>query len=190
MVYFGGQGHGHEDAGRWARTIVPAIPPFLPGILLAHIFFLNSLLFPIAGNGAWSYVLPSAALGVVIAYAVVRFFEAARNGPAGPGDKAEGLAPDPHSGGDGPATIAKHMLLDLLRSSRVLLTVLLAAVLFTELIFEMRGLSNFTSPLTLVSDFPLAASSLMLLTIAHVIAMLLMDVARAFADPSVPAWFL
>ncbi len=185
MAYIGQQGHGYEHVGRWARIIVPAIPPILPGILLAHTFFLNTLLFPIAGNGVWSYVLPSAAMGIAIAYAVVRFFRAARNELAGPGNTIESQSADPHSGGHGPASVAKHMLLNLLRSSRILLPILFAVVLFTELTFELRGLSNFTSLQTLAFDLPLAASALMLLTIAYVIVMLMIDVARAFADPSV-----
>ena len=185
MIYVGERGRGLKYVGRWARIIVPAIPPFLPGILLAHIFFLNPLLFPITGNGAWSHVLPSAALGVAIAYAVVRLFRAARSELASPGNTLECLAVAPRCDGDGPGTIAKHMLLNLFRSSRVHLPVLFAAVLFTELMFELRGLSNFTSPSSLLSDLPLAASALMLLTITYVIVMLLMDVARAFADPSI-----
>ena len=165
--YISERGPDPEYVGRLARVIVPAIPPFIPGILLAHIFFPNSLLFPITGNGAWSYMLPYAALGMVLTYGVVRLFDAARKDDSGS------------------RPVARHMLLNLLRSSRFYLPLLLAAVLFTELIFEIRGLSNIILGISLFEDLPLASSALMVLTLAYVAAMLLMDVARAFVDPQV-----
>ena len=181
--YISERGPDLEYVGRLARVIVPAIPPFIPGILLAHIFYPHSLLFPIIGNGAWSHVLPSAALGMVIAYVVVRLFDAARNDDADSDNTPENLVANSGPGRASSRPIAWHMLLNLLRTTRVYLPVLLAAVLFTELFFEMHGLSNLISPILLSSDFPLAASIFMVLTMAYVAVILMLDVARAFVDP-------
>ena len=181
--YISERGPDPEYVGRLARVIVPAIPPFIPGILLAHIFYPNSLLFPIIGHGAWSYVLPSAALGMVIAYVVVRLFDAARKDAAYLDNTPEDLTTGRSRAANGSRHVAWLMLLNLLRSSRFYLPVLLAAVLFTELIFEIRGLSNIILGISFFEDLPLASSALMVLTLAYVAAMLLMDVARAFVDP-------
>ena len=167
IAYIGQRVPDLDYIGRTAKVIVPAIPPFLPGILLAHIFYSNVLLFPIVRNELWGYVLPSAALGMVLTYGVVRLFDAARKDDSGS------------------RPVARHMLLNLLRSSRFYLPVFLAVVIFTELIFDMRGLSNFIVGFPFFEDFPLASSTLMILTMAYVAAMLLLDVARAFVDPQV-----
>ncbi len=185
MIYIGERTPEFEHAGPWARVIVPAIPPFIPGILLAHIIFPNSLLFPVTGNGSWSYLLPSAALGMIMAYVVVRLFDAVRTDAAKPDHTPENLTTGTSRGANCSRNVVWHMLLNLLRSSRFYLPVLLAAVIFTELIFDMRGLSNFIFGFTLLDDLPLAASAFMILTMAYVVAMLLMDVARAFVDPQV-----
>ena len=168
--YLDRKGFHLEHIGRLLRVIVPAIPAFIPGVLLAHIFFQNSLLFPITGGGVSSYVLPSAALGLVMTYAVVRLYVAARKDVSNP--------ENPHE-----FPVVGHMLLRLVRSSHIYLPVLLAAILFTEIIFDMRGLTNLMWPLTFIHDFPLGASAFMTLTIAYVVVMLLMDVVRAFLDP-------
>ena len=185
ILYIGQRGPHLEYIGRSARVIVPAIPPFMPAILLAHIFYPHSLLFPLFRDGAWSYLLPSAALGVVIAYVVVRLFDTARKDAANSGYTLEKPTTDTGPDVARPRPIAWHMLLSLLRSSRVYVPVLLAAIIFTELIFDMRGLSNIIFSETLIFDFPLASSAFMILTMAYVVVMLLMDVARAFVDPLV-----
>lgn len=183
MIYLAERWPDLENVGRWAKFVVPAIPPFVPGVLLAHIFFPNSLLIPIDGNGFWSYALPSAALGVVIAYAVVRSFVAARSSATNGGD--------PMQNADGGASyrsvslrfIAGRMLSKLLRSSRFYLPALFAAVIFTELTFGFRGLSSIVVRVTHIEDFPLASSALMMLTMAYVVALLLVDIARALREP-------
>ena len=185
MLYIGQRGAELEYIGRSARVIAPAIPPFIPGILLAHIFFPNSLLFPLVRDGGWSYVLPSAALGMVMAYVILRVFGAARKDAVNSDYTLENLNTDTGRGATRSRSIAQDMLLNLLRASRVYLPVLLAAIIFTELFFDMRGLSTFMLPGALLLDFPLAASAFMMLTMAYVVVMLLMDVARAFVDPLV-----
>ena len=124
ITYFGQRELDLDHIGRSARVIIPAIPPFIPGILLAHIFYSTFLLFPIVRDGIWGYVLPSTSLGMVLTYGVVRLFNAARENDSGS------------------RPVAWPMLLNLLRSSRFYLPVFLAAVIFTELIFDMRGLST------------------------------------------------
>ena len=171
--------------GRVARFMFPAIPPFIPGILLAHIFFPHSLLFPTFRGGSWSYVLPSAALGIIIGFVVVKLYDSARTDAANPDCSAENLPSGADRGTASSRPIAILMLLNLLRSSRFYLPVLLAAVIFTELTFDMRGMSKIISRTTLIEDIPLALSAFMILTVAYVIAMLLMDGARAFVDPQV-----
>ena len=167
ITYFGQRELDLDHIGRSARVIIPAIPPFIPGILLAHIFYSTFLLFPIVRDGIWGYVLPSTSLGMVLTYGVVRLFNAARENDSGS------------------RPVAWPMLLNLLRSSRFYLPVFLAAVIFTELIFDMRGLSTLILGINPLNDFPLASSALMILAMAYVTAMLLMDVARAFVDPQV-----
>ena len=167
ITYFGQRELDLDYIGRSARVIIPAIPPFIPGILLAHIFYSTFLLFPIVRDGLWGYVLPSVSLGMILTYGVVRLFNAAREDDSGS------------------RPVAWHMLLNLLRSSRFYLPVYLAAVIFTELIFDMRGLSTLILGINPFNDFPLASSALMILAMAYVTAMLLMDVARAFVDPQV-----
>ena len=171
--------------GRVARFMFPAIPPFIPGILLAHIFFPHSLLFPTFRGGSWSYVLPSAALGIIIGFVVVKLYDSARTDAANPDCSAENLPSGADRGTASSRPIARLMLLNLLRSSRYYLPVLLAAVIFTELTFDMRGMSKIISMTTLFEDIPLALSAFMILTVAYVAAMLLMDVIRAFLDPTV-----
>ena len=185
MLNFGRLGLNLNSIGHWSRVILPSIPPFLPGILIVLIFFPNSLLFPIASGEAWGYLLPSVALGLVIAYAVVRQFDTARYEHANSDHSLQDLTSGPGRRGTSSRRMARGILLGALRSTHVYLPVLLAAVIFTELIFGLRGLSSFTSPVTLFEDFPLAATGFMMFTIAYVVVMLLMDVARAYVDPLV-----
>ena len=183
MNYIGERGLGRADVGRWVRAIIPAIPPFIPGILLVHIFFPNSLLFSIVRGGFWGYVLPQITLGVVIAYALVRLFDAARNETANSDCPPENMTTATSSDANGSSQVARHTLLHLLRSSRVYLPTLLSAVIFTEIIFDPRGLTDFILSGTLYMDFPVAASAFMILTMAYVAVMFLLDVARAIVDP-------
>ena len=183
--YIGDRGLAPEQVGRWARVIVPAIPPFIPAVLFAHIFSFNLLLFPIARDGAWGYVLPYATLGMVIAFIVLRLFFASRKESGNTLNSPRQLTAALGRTTSGSRQLAWRMAANLLRSSRFYLPVLLAAVIFTELIFDMRGMSTFIWGITLFQDFPLASSVLMLLTIAYVAAMFLMDVARYSVDPQV-----
>ena len=173
-------------AGRVLSRIGPALPVFLVGLFLFHILFAKtgwiSVILP---RGMSLYVLPSATLGMFMAYAMVRPLWRAAN------DAAETRTGGGAVDGDSPYGVGfwtkaiKTALLNLLGHSRSYLFAFLTAVVVTEVMFGVPGVARLIWQGLWSQDMPVFYSAIFCLTAAYAASLLLMDVVRWFVDPGV-----
>ena len=128
--------------------------------------------------------MPSATLGMVMAYGMVRLLGTAANDVTNA--RSEGASTgDVSSISIGFWTKAiKAALLNLLGSSRGYLFAVLTAVIVTEVIFHMPGLADFHAA-NATFNLPVHHTAIFCLTVAYAATLFALDIVRAFVDTRV-----
>ena len=174
-----------DYAGRILSRIGPAFPVFLVGVILFQIFVIqDAWIFTNLPAVIERYILPSATLGIFMAYGMVRSLWTVANGATNARSDGASTA-DVSSKSIGLWTKAiKTALLNLLSSSRSYLYALLTAVIVTEVIFHVPGLARLAEA-TRSHNLPEHHSAIFCLTIAYAATLFALDIVRAFVDPGV-----
>ena len=171
-----------DYAGRILSRIGPAFPVFLVGVILFQIF--GRQIFTNLPAEIGRYILPSATLGIFMAYGMVRLLGTAANDVTNA--RSEGASTgDVSSISIGFWTKAiKAALLNLLGSSRGFLFAVLTAVIVTEVIFHVPGLVRLAGA-TRQHDLPVHHTAIFCLTVAYAATLFALDIVRAFVDTRV-----
>jgi len=176
---------GAVDAG--ARTFVSlaaALPAFLVGALLIHVFAVRLGLVPTSGWDGWrSKLLPSFVLGLLPAAYCARLLRAGMLETLDQeyvvAARAKGLRRT--------RVLSVHVLRNalgpLVTALGPLLGYLVTGSFVVEYVFAIPGIGRYYVAAVLARDYPLVVGLTVVLTLAIVLANLLVDLARAALDP-------
>jgi oligopeptide transport system permease protein len=176
---------GAVDAG--ARTFVSlaaALPAFLVGALLIHVFAVRLGLVPTSGWDGWhSKLLPSFVLGLLPAAYCARLLRAGMLETLDQeyvvAARAKGLRRR--------RVLSVHVLRNavgpLVTALGPLLGYLVTGSFVVEYVFAIPGIGRYYVAAVLARDYPLVLGLTVVLTFAIVLANLLVDLARAALDP-------
>lgn len=178
---------GAVDAG--SRTIVSlasALPAFLVGVLLIHVFAVRLGVLPTSGWDGWrSKVLPSFVLGLVPAAYCARLLRAGLLETLGReyivAARAKGLRWRRVLG----VHVVRNAVGPLVTALGPLLGYLVTGSFIVEYVFAIPGIGRYYVAGVLARDYPLVLGLTVVLTLAIVLANLLVDLVQAALDPRV-----
>ena len=178
---------GAVDAGARAFvSLAAALPAFLVGALLVHVFALQAGLVPTSGWDGWrSKLLPSFVLGLVPAAYCARLLRAGLLETLGReyvvAARAKGLRPLRIFS----AHVLRNSLTPVVSALGPLVGYLVTGSFVVEYVFAIPGIGRYYVAAVLARDYPLVLGLTVVLTFAIVVANLLVDLAHAALDPRV-----
>src|SRR5918994_2207745 len=178
---------GALDAGARAfASLGAALPAFLVGALLIHLFALRAGLLPTSGWDGWrSKVLPSFVLGLVPAAYCARLLRAGLLETLGReyvvAARAKGLRRlrvlSVH--------VLRNSVIPVVTALGPLLGYLVTGSFVVEYVFAIPGIGRYYVAAVVARDYPLILGLTVVLTLAIVVANLLVDLVHAALDPRV-----
>ena len=176
---------GPLDAGsRTAVSLAAALPAFLVGALAIDLFAVRLGLFPTSGWDGWhSKLLPSFVLGLVPAAYCARLLRAGLLETLG----REYVVTARAKGLRRPRVLSVHVLRNavgpLVTALGPLLGYLVTGSFVVEYVFAIPGIGRYYVAALLARDYPLVLGLTVVLTLAIVLANLIVDLVQAALDP-------
>lgn len=176
---------GALDAGsRTIASLASAVPAFLVGALLIHLFAVQLGILPTSGWDGWrSKVLPSFVLGLVPAAYCARLLRAGLLETLGEdyvvAARAKGLRRSRVLG----VHVLRNAVGPLVTALGPLLGYLVTGSFIVEYVFAIPGIGRYYVAAVLARDYPLVLGLTVVLTFAIVLANLLVDLVQAALDP-------
>ena len=173
--------------GRVLNKIGPAIPVFIVGVILAKIYLSEDAWSADSSPTSWpTYILASLTLGIIMAYGMIRILgpvvlkgmKERVTEPGGQGSKLDA--------GQFWIQSTQRASLKLLASSPGWLLTLFAALIATEIIFELsNGLGSMARFAGRNPEAALTIGAVMMLTVAYALALFIANVIRGILDANI-----
>lgn len=177
-------GGAADAAARIVATVGYALPSFLVGTLLVWLLSLRLQLLPASGWGSWSAkVLPSLTLALLPAGYLARLVRASVLETLGQDYVRLAVAKGLRRGRVVAVHVLRNSLVPVLAATGPLVGYLVTGSFVVELIFGIPGTGRYYVAAVLARDYPLVLGLTVAMTLAIVLANLLVDVAHAALDP-------
>ncbi|MDO4266879.1 MAG: ABC transporter permease [Eubacteriales bacterium] len=177
-----------DNVSRFVGIFLASVPPFWLGMLLIFFFSLNLRLLPTSGVSNWKgYILPSLALALPYASAMLRFTRSAMLETI----RQEYVKTARAKGVPEMWVIISHALKN---AALPVITIvgtsfggLLGGAVVTESVFSLPGLGTLLVMGIRTKDIPVVMGATMFYALMFGTIMLLVDLLYAFADPRIKA---
>lgn len=177
-----------DNVSRFVGIFLASVPPFWLGMLLIFFFSLNLRLLPTSGVADWKgYILPSLALALPYASAMLRFTRSAMLETI----RQEYVKTARAKGVPEMRVVISHALKN---AALPIITIvgtsfggLLGGAVVTESVFSLPGLGSLLVMGIRTKDIPVVMGATMFYAFMFGSIMLLVDLLYAFADPRIKA---
>ncbi|MCD7908983.1 MAG: ABC transporter permease [Clostridium sp.] len=177
-----------DNVSRFVGIFLASVPPFWLGMLLIFFFSLNLRVLPTSGVSSWKgYILPSLALAIPYASAMLRFTRSAMLETI----RQEYVKTARAKGVPEMWVIISHVLKN---AALPVITIvgtsfggLLGGAVVTESVFSLPGLGTLLVMGIRTKDIPVVMGATIFYALMFGTIMLLVDLLYAFADPRIKA---
>lgn len=167
-------------------SLALSLPAFLVGTLLIYAFAVRSDLVPTSGWDSWrSKLLPVVTLGLVPLAYCARLTRGAVLETLGNDYVRTARAKGLRRGRVLGLHVLRNSLVPVLSAAGPLLGALITTLFVVEVVFSVPGLARHYVSATTASDYPLLLGMTVVLTLAVIVANLVVDLALAVLDPRV-----
>lgn len=177
-----------DNASRFIGIFLASVPPFWLGMLLIFYFSLQLRILPTSGVADWKgYILPSLALAIPYASAMLRFTRSAMLETI----RQEYIKTARAKGVPEARVIVSHALknaaLPIITTVGTSFGGLLGGAVVTESVFSLPGLGTLLVMGIRTKDIPVVMGAAIFYALMFGTIMLLVDLLYAFADPRIKA---
>jgi oligopeptide transport system permease protein len=179
-------GSALDGGSRLFASLASALPAFLVGVLAIHVFSVRLGYLPTSGWDGWrAKLLPSLVLGLVPAAYIARLLRAGMLETLGRDHIAMARAKGLRRTRVVSLHVVPHAVVPLLAALGPLIGYLVTGSFVVEYVFAIPGIGRYFVAAVLARDYPLVLGLSIVLTLAIVLANLVVDLVHAALDPRV-----